>query len=35
MGNEFVNLFELDGDTNEIKRFIDGHTTLTKFTKCQ
>jgi len=35
MSNEFVNLFELDGDPTEVKRFIDGHTTLTKFTNCQ
>jgi hypothetical protein len=34
MENEFVNLFELDGDINEIKRFINEHTTLTKFTNC-
>jgi len=35
MSNEFVNLFELEGDPTEIKLFIDGHTTLTKFTNCQ
>lgn len=35
MSNEFINLFELQGDSKEIKKFIDEHTRLTKFTNCE